>query len=645
MVEGRLSLEPEVQEIFQLIDEGKNFLLSGGAGSGKTYSLVSVIRQVIAENPTAKVACMTYTNAAVKEIEERVNHKNLNVSTIHDFLWDNIKHFQKELKEAIISLANNEDVSKISIDEVSPIPEKYFDILKDGIQYKEFVRLREGIISHDELLIVANYLFEKYPKLSSIVKDKYKFIFIDEYQDTNKAVVDIFLTHFNKSERNNIIGFFGDAMQSIYDDGIGNLDEYKGNDADTVNEVPKKQNRRNPQLVIDLANKLRTDGISQEPSNDPSAPNMVEGVVKKGNVLFLHSTDGDISKIEKFLKENYCWDFNNSKETKELNLTHNLIADKAGFRVLMDIYDRDHILKFRDRIKKFIKDNSITTDFSKNTFGEVIQILQQGKSGRDLNAVSPTNTMQNFIADNAELYNSALSLTYSEFSKMYVDKDQLLDDNKQDEDDEKKKGSKRDNLIKHLFKIQTNIYLYQNKKYNEFLRATDYRFKITSIANKRTLKENIESIINVGDKTIEEVITDANDKGICLIDDRLIDFKEKKEYLYNRVKDVNFSEFQKLYEYLEGQTPFSTQHKTKGTEFDNVLVILDNGGWNNYNFGNLFLETGTASVLDRTQKIFYVCCTRAKENLAVFFHNPIEQVILKAEMWFGKNNVIDIKSK
>ena len=179
MVEGRLVLELEVQEIFKSIDNGRNFLLSGRAGSGKTYSLVSVIRQVIAENPTAKVACMTYTNAAVKEIEERVNHKNLNVSTIHDFLWDNIKHFQKELKEAIISLANNEVVSKISIEHAHPIPDNFFGHLPDGIQYREFVRLREGIISHDELLIVANYLFEKYPKLSSIVKDKYRFIFID----------------------------------------------------------------------------------------------------------------------------------------------------------------------------------------------------------------------------------------------------------------------------------------------------------------------------------------------------------------------------------------------------------------------------------------------------------------------------------
>ncbi|SFI85716.1 UvrD-helicase domain-containing protein [Myroides guanonis] len=641
MVERRVNLELEVDEIFQSIDAGRNFLLSGGAGSGKTYSLVSVIRQVIVENPTVKVACMTYTNAAVREIEERVNHKNLNVSTIHDFLWDNIKHFQKELKEALITLANKEEVTKISIEEISPVPDNYYADLPDGVQYKEFVRIHEGIISHDELLVVANYLFEKYPKLSSIVKDKYKFIFIDEYQDTSKDVIEIFLTHFKNSKRKNIIGFFGDAMQSIYEDGIGNLDEYTGDNVDSVREVLKKQNRRNPQLVIDLANKLRTDGLVQEPSEDTNAPNMIDGVIKAGNVLFLYSTDADVSKVESFLTENYNWDFTNSKKTKQLNLTHNLIAGRAGFRELMDIYDRDQILKYRDRVKKYIKENNITTDFSQNTFGEVIEILQQNLGVG--NAVNPTRGMQVFIDDNLELYNYTKSLNYLDFSKMYIDKDQMLDDKKQEEDDESKKGSKRDRLIKHLFKIQTNISLYENKKYNEFLRATDYKYKITSIESKRILKQNIESLINVKDKTIEEIINEANENGICVIDDKLNDFKRRQEYLYKRVKDVKFSDFQNLYYYLEGQTPFSTQHKTKGAEFDNVLVVLDNGGWNNYNFGNLLLETGTPSVLHRTQKIFYVCCTRAKESLAVFFHNPNQQVVEKAKDWFGRENVIEIR--
>lgn len=642
MVEGRLVLEPEVQEIFKSIDIGRNFLLSGGAGSGKTYSLVSVIRQVIAENPSAKVACMTYTNAAVKEIEERVNHKNLNVSTIHDFLWDNIKHFQKELKEAIISLANDPDVNQISIIDIDPVPENFFDFLEDGIQYKEFVRIHEGIISHDDVLIIANYVFEKYPKLSSIVKDKYKFIFIDEYQDTNRAVVEIFLNHFQKSTRKNIIGFFGDSMQSIYDDSIGNLDEYVGDDVDKVKEVLKNQNRRNPQSVIDLANKLRTDDVFQVPSNDPGAPNMFNGVIKQGIVSFYYSNYEDISKVKAILETDYKWNFKNSKETKELNLTHNLIAGKAGFKTLMDIYDKDHILGFRDRIKKYIKNNNIKTDFSQSTFGEVLKILQQDKEGRELADVSPTKAMQVYIDENVELYDFAISLDYNGFSKMYVDKDQLIDDKKQNEEDQGKKGSKRDQLVKHLFKIQNNISLYTNRRYNEFLRATDYRYNITSIASKRILKKNIDELINVGDKTIEEVIHDADKMGICIIDDKLNDFKERKKYLYNRVKGVRFIEFQKLYEYLEGQTPFSTQHKTKGAEFDNVLVILDNGGWNHYNFEKMFLNTASPTVLERTQKIFYVCCTRAKEHLAVFFYNPSEQVVKKAIDWFGENNVIEI---
>lgn len=645
MVEERLNLEQEVQEIFQCIDEDRNFLLSGGAGSGKTYSLVSVIKQFINENPSTKIACMTYTNAAVKEIEERVNHKNLNVSTIHDFLWDNIKHFQKELKVALISLSNDENVSSISIDELNPVPDNYFDDLEKGIQYKEFFRIREGIISHDEILIVANLLFEKYPKLCDIVKDKYRCIFIDEYQDTSREVVNIFLTHFKNSNRKNIIGFFGDAMQSIYEDGIGNLDDFKGDEVDTVKEVKKEQNRRNPQEIIDLANKLRTDGIQQIPSTDSTAPNMLNGTIKEGKVLFLYSSADDLGIIRQYLADNFRWDFNNSKETKELNLTHNLIAGKAGFRTLMNIYDSDQILKFRDRIKNYIKDQRVTADFSEKTFGEVIDILQQDKSGAELRAVSPTPAMQTFINNNIELFDCARSFNFSEFLKIYVSKDQLLDDKKQDEDEENKKGSKRDNLIKHLFKIQTNISLYKNGKYNEFLRVTDYRSRILTIADKRVLKENIEELIFVGDKTIEEVIHDANDKGICISNnDSLNSFITKNSYLYNRVKEVKFSEFQNLYKYLEGQTPFSTQHKTKGTEFDNVLVILDNGRWNDYNFEYLFLNNGRQSVLERTQKIFYVCCTRAKENLAVFYHNPSTQVVAKAREWFGDDNVINLEN-
>ncbi len=626
-------LEPEVITIFEHIHNEKNFLLSGGAGSGKTYSLVHVIKEIIDREPTVTVACMTYTNAAVKEIEERVNHNHLQVSTIHDFLWDNIKFFQKELKKSLIELMNDtESKIKNPIDE--EVPTDYFDAIEDGIQYKEYLSIKDGIISHDEVLILANYMFKTYPKLGDILKDKFKYILIDEYQDTSPLVVEIVLTHLKQSHRKNIIGFFGDSMQSIYDDGIGNLNTYIEN-GDVI-EVKKEQNRRNPRLVIELANKVRTDGLTQVSSTDPSAPNMCDdGEVKEGNIKFYY-TEENIDDLNE-LKTLLGWNFEDTKETKELNLTHNLIASKAGFQKLMGIYDNDKILDYKNRIKKYIKDNNITTDFSDKTFGEVIEILTKGQTGSKFKKVQPTEGMKDFIDQHIDLFEEAKSYPYEEFAKIYIDKDALIDDKKQDIEDENKKGSKRDALIKHLFKIQTNINLYQEKKYNEFLRKTEY--KITQASQKNEIKEFVEVLSDMGENSIEEVIEYAHEKGIAKKDDKLERFIEKNRYLYNRVKNLPFKEFQNLFNYLEGYTPFSTQHKIKGAEFDNVLVVLDNGKWNKYNFEYLFTESGSESVRHRTQKIFYVCCTRAKKNLAVFYNNPSTTVIEKAKEWFGNNNI------
>ena len=630
MVETRLDLEPEVQKIFKHIDNGNNFLLSGGAGSGKTYSLIQVIKQVIAENPTANIACMTYTNAAVREISDRFNSKNLSVSTIHDFLWDNIKSFQKELKDSLISLINN-DEKKIKAPE-GDVSESYFNQV-EKIQYKEYLSIKKGIISHDELLILASYMFEEYRKLCDILKDKFQFILIDEYQDTNELVVKIFLNDLKKSKRENIIGFFGDAMQSIYDDGIGNINYYVSKK--DVKEVPKKQNRRNPRLIYELANILRTDGITQTHSNDSSAPNMEDEKVKDGDIKFYYSENEE--KLEA-LKEKVGWDFDSPKETKILNLTHNLIAPKAGFERLMAIYDGDKILSYRDRIKKYIEDNNITEDFSALTFGNVIEKLLTERPSEE-KKIKPTKGMQEFIDGHSDLYNIAKTHPFEEFKKIYISKDNLIDDKKDDENDEAKPNSKRDYLIRHLFKIQDCINLYQDKKYNEFLRKTE--FQIVKAQDKKRLKEIIETLAGKSKEiNIEEAIKYANENGICKKDDKLKEFIQKNKYIYDRVKQVTFREFQNLFEYLEGYTPFSTQHKIKGAEFNNVLVIMDSGGWNKYNFQNLFENSGTKSVLERTQKLFYVCCTRSKENLVVYYQNPTQRTLVNAKAWFGEVNTI-----
>lgn len=696
--------EKILKEILTHISNKENFLLSGGAGSGKTYTLVQVIRNVLDLNPTEKIACITYTNAAVKEIKERVSHSNLTVSTIHDFLWDLICSFKIELKKMLIDLINDPNEALFRIEGEDGIPNTYFDNITMGVRYLEYKKLKEAIISHDELLVLASRMFRKYKRLCDIFKDKYKFLFVDEYQDTSPYVIEILLESLKKSSKSNTIGFFGDSMQSIYDDGIGDINKYIQDG--TVKEVIKEQNRRNPQLVIDLANNLRSDNVKQKPSDDLDAPNMINGTVKQGDIKFIYSKSTDLDKLRQYLG----WDFNDSKVTKELNLTHNLIAEKAGFRILMDIYDKDQVIKYLGLLRKYIRlinyscDENISLDnlisniknqieeeitslglksftvlkyienlklkYSQYTNlietllsqikpikgdtikSEQISIIDEFKQSTgvvEIDYIYRIKLMKDIQKgvpfDYSELYDTIKNEPYLKVRNLYASSDQLIDDKKLEIEDENRKGSKRDNLIKHLFKIQDAISHYNNRKYNDFLKATGYKF--TTLQDKKHLKKQIDSLsIRVEDKLIKDVIEACDGvegKCICPVDDKLVEFKKNNEYVYNRVKNVPYKEFQNLYKYLEGYTPFSTQHKTKGAEFNNVLVILDDGNWNKYDFEALFVGGDNKDILKRTQKIFYVCCTRAKNNLAVFFHNPSNAIIEKAKIWFN-NNIVDLDS-
>ncbi len=626
-------LTEESNSVLEAVNESNNFLLSGGAGSGKTFSLVEIATALLERNPASNVTCITYTNTAADEINERIDHENLYVSTIHEFLWENIKSFQKELKATLVDLINNEEQNRFSVPDTERVECDFFNGVPEGIQYKEFVRLADGIISHDELIVLSNKMYENYPKLCSITKDKHPFILIDEYQDTDSLIVDILLNHLNASDKKQIVGFIGDSMQSIYPEGVGNLANYIG---DNLREIQKKQNRRNPQKVIDLANRLRNDGLEQSPSNDPLAPNMVDGKVKEGDIKFIYSESDNLDNLRGFLG----WNFKDTTSCKELNLTHNLIAAKAGFPDLMRIYDGDKIIDFVRRIKGFIKKNPGCINTDGLSFSEVVTSLQDNKTGRYLNAVSPTKGMSEYINEYPREYEIALQSTYDLISRIYVDKDQLLDDKKNEKNQSSKVNSQRDELINHLFKIQHCLRLYSENRISEFIRLTD--FSIRSIEDKRHLKACVEELLSSDDITIAQVIQVANDNGLVLFDDRLRRFVDRKEYIYLQVQELPYSQFRNLYFYLEGFTPFSTQHKTKGDEFENVLVIMDNGNWNNYNFDALFTGNGKDTVIERSQKIFYVCCTRAMERLAIFYHNPSQTVISTARDWFGEENVIEI---
>lgn len=534
------------EQIKNCLANFQDFVLNGGAGSGKTHSLVEVINHLYNTNKNARIACITYTNVAADEIKKRVPYDNLWVSTIHDFLWNNIKSFQKNIKESIIVLLNE---GKISLNSSARGTAINWNTI-EKIEYREYRKLQDGTISHDDILKISVYMIKTYPLLSKIIADKFQYIFIDEYQDADKNVIEIFLN--NISNNWNLIGLFGDFMQSIYLSGIGDVKNYI--QIGKLTNITKDDNYRCSIAVINLINKLRDDGIKQEPAKKDEHQNILN---KIGSAYFLYSKS-PLTSVSSFKNHDIFkeWNFTNPEKTKELYLTHRLIATQNNF--------------------------------------------------------------------------ANLFAAYKAFGQEYLT------------------GDDKDILLKHLLRIQEIIDLYNNRKYNEVIKLVD--LKVKNLRDKATLKTNIDTLVENYNSNIANVLEMADSfKLVKIDDDNLAKYfskgiEEKNKYfdLWNALKNIHFKEIVNFYNYDLDSSIYSTQHGVKGAEFENVLVVLDNGQWNHYNFESLFTGQSSEGTVNRTKKIFYVACSRTENNLVVYYNQPTQSVINAAASLFGADNIVEV---
>lgn len=666
----------EVDQILDAMQKGNHFLLSGGAGSGKTHTLIELIQRINDENPKSKIACITYTNVAADEITERADSFSLKASTIHDFLWDNIKGFQTNLRNGIIEL--NESIAEE-------------DLANDiEIQYREFKSLKKGVVSHDEVIQLSKYLFDKHHLLSKIISDKFDYIFVDEYQDTSIDVINILFQNLNLKEFDLKIGFFGDSMQSIYD-GIGILETTKLITEKTQRnlvKINKNLNRRNPQAVIDLANKLRNDKLRQEPLKNTVAPNInKDGSVKRGNLTFLYSSSMDRG-LEEVLNSKYCasWDFENYDEkgkplTKILFTKNSSIAKQAKFNSLFEIYTKDKVVGksgYVKRIKDILKTVEIDYEIETITFLELlnkltktidtelkypkaVELVKIEKQNFDttqkaINAVKkvypgidkilPARTMCDFIFENEDLFNIALGMLFKDLSNTYLDKEKLIGNKKSKNSDSNSRNDEKDVLIKYLYKIEEIISLYESRNITELIRKID--FKILRGEHKLILKNKMDELCSLTDSKIKNVLDFIESSGLLHMDSKVSDFIKTNDYLITRIDRIDFSEVINLYNYTEGLSSYSTQHGIKGDEFDNVLVNVSGEKTPQLTICYEFLfenKLDEEKYFDRTLNLFYVACTRTKEDLVVFYEGVCsEEIKSTAKSWFGSENVIDLDS-
>lgn len=628
------TLEDEVKIALQCIEKGKNFILEGGAGSGKTYSLISLIETLSIKSPKIKIVCITYTNNAVAEIKSRIDNENLWVSTIHEFIWYMIKKYQKEIKNELVLLINDETIKNFKKPkklENTLITIDYFDNI--DVEYDEYYSMNPSEnkvkISHNHILILAEKMFNKYKKLSDILKDTANCIFVDEYQDTSPYIAEILLKHLKKSKKKNVIGFFGDSMQSIYDEGVGDLNEYR------LKKIVKKQNRRNPRIVIEIANKFRDDKIEQIPSKDKKAPNMDEnGVIIEGNIKFIYGKEPEDINFLKNKALFKSWDFLNGQQTRELRLTHKYNAEMAGFKKLYDLYNDDLIILLIDKIKKNVDNN----ENEKRSLNELVLELKPTHNRKDLFEEIISNEIYNLI------YQDIKNLLWKDvLEKCKISKESLMSYKFNGISGKYEINSYRDKVLQRLDILSELIELYESKKINEFLKKTN--FSIQNKNDKSKLKEIMNYFILEDNKTIEEVLDFSKKQGLIKED---IDFDNyinvKGFYLWKRIKKISFKEYRNSILYLKEFSPISTQHSIKGNEFDNVLVVLESN-WNKYDFETLFGKgSRNENVIKRTRKLFYVCITRAKKNLVVYMPTEDLEIVASAKEYFGEENVLSIDS-
>ncbi|MDE1206738.1 UvrD-helicase domain-containing protein [Tenacibaculum larymnensis] len=539
-------------QIKQLLDNKKSFLLEAGAGSGKTRTLIESIKYLIDTQSKSLfetnkgIACITYTNVAVDEINERIdNHPLVLASTIHEFLWHVIKSYQKELKIEVLKY--NDEESRNPIDDLK-------NLLKTKtIEYSQYGRkFEEGRITHEDVIKFSSRIFNKYPKIGKIVTNKFPYIFIDEYQDTEEKTVKLLVDDLLTKNIGNItLGFFGDSMQKIYNQGIGKIEDKK------IINVTKKDNYRCSQKVIDLLNAIRPELIQNAAGNN-----------KKGSVSFL-SCNNDLNNPKNYEKtisflKNKGWEFERGKDgvlkTKILMLTHRGIANKLEYESLLSTY----------------------------------QIL--GRWGRD-RLLNKEDIFASFI----------------------------------------------------LNKIEKLIEFFENKKYGEFIKLLGISgYKINKHDDKKIINDLVKNLIELRkNKSIEEVFNFVFDNNLLVKPIKMIEFIDKledegnevKKNFYESLMKLKYNEFIPFYNYIEELTPFSTKHSVKGTEFENVLVVIDDSSWNQYKFNDVFSNsTVNKNRFNRSKNLLYVCCSRAKDNLVILSLSNMDGTAMTTiKKWFNGN--------
>lgn len=654
------------QELFSHIDEKQSLVFHAGAGAGKTYALIESLRHVIKENGkrleknNQQIMCITYTNVAAKNIKDKLGNSRLvAVSTIHERLWQLIEPYQDELlnvhrekletevqRQVSLLTEKNEKDKKVyryyrelsgedrqnfenavweHQDEFYQkydadastfknfykeyIPE-YQSLMSSADDFKKLVghiytfrryrqcldrmekaeqgyrkvrydarynqdRLYRMRISHDTLLEYSRILVARHPALQQIIIDKYPYIFIDEYQDTADNVVEIMAALDKRGKEighTAFIGYYGDSVQSIYEYGIGSHILKKHQG---LKEVYKAFNRRSYEEIIAIANKIRLDGLQQESIYTDC----------KGGKAEYCAGDSFEEALEKCKGEWHCFLLKNEE-----------VAKKTGISNIYNVFKEAPVYAGANY-------NQINTELLSNDrekLGKAASLLYRVlKLYTDIReAETPVDEI---------LYGDITQYSRLDIKKLRYIKQQL----------KAIQGNTLDDVIKKMCECGDR-----------------------GDADIKRIIEAVFDMEKVNYSYIVAFLVQALESNQAKEEDAEADLEDLDLSRVAQLLSIDMKEFERWFFYVERKWQdnivYHTYHGTKGLEFENVLIVVEDGFGNKREdkvFLRKFLEDFdklnegvSMENYEKARNLLYVAVTRAIKNLRVIYVGESEKV-------------------
>ena len=593
----------------------RSFFLFAGAGSGKTRTLVEVLRRITGVVPHnhggqyalrlrtrgQSVRVITYTKNATAVVNGRLGENYLTaVSTIHSFCWELIAGFDDDIREACIAIERAEleeaiqeaknKAKGVSTRDKEKFAEREATIEEIAstarfIYHPDRNTYGQGALQHTQVLHVTAWLIKHRPTLQRIVEDRHPLILIDESQDTMKSVLDALFELANSRPGRITLGLIGDHRQRIYGHGYDDL----------PSQVPAEwakpalqMNHRSQRRIVDLINKIwdadvegRTQpktGVAQHPREE-----------KTGGTVRIFVGDTKLSPEEKLVKEAACaqlmagltaspaW-LLASRSYKVLALEHKLAARRGGFYdayVAMDLLD---------------KDAAAPQGNGENTGPAVARML-----------LGPLIELAHCVRDDASV---------DEFASM--------------------NALRRNGMLERL-PDETG----ERRTALENMHHAVADFARMCSKEGSTVREVLATIVNANlleyDAPLIRAYLDNSEPPAAPKNKSSEPKEDRRKRGWHALFVCKWSEVERYQSYLSGGADLATHQVVKGSEFKHVMVVMDDedaGGFLiSYDklFGGAQLSVTDLSnaadsketTIDRTLRLFYVTCSRAEESLAL----------------------------